>query len=225
MPELVTDYQLGIKQEIIGALRKVFSTTYPDADFVNAPGNKNRVYIGTEFPLKETQYPSIFITYSEGLLQNAGIGNFDLEVQDDGTTQKIIHWRFEGATNFNIFAKTTTDREMLAAGLINILAFGRDTPEFKPFWDELYDADFVALALYGDSPRALGDSVEQAPWGAAENIYTRSYQVTTVGDFWTRPLAGGLVRISDIDMFPYRHDQPVPQGNQTPPNNTSPWIG
>lgn len=223
MTELVTDYQLGIKQEVIGALRRVFTATYPDQQFVDVENNTSRVYIGTEFPLKTTQYPSIFITYSEGLLQNAGIGNFELETQDDFSTQKILHWRFEGAINFNVFAKTTVDREMLAAGLINILAFGKDTPEFKPFWDELNDADFVALVLYGDSPRPLGDSLEQAPWGAGENIYTRSYQVACMGDFWTRPLAGGLIRISDIDMYPYRHGQPVPQGNQTPPNNTAPW--
>ncbi len=220
---IVTDYQLGIKQEVIGALRKVFTTTYPDSQFVDVQGNKSRVYIGTEFPLKETQYPSIFITYSEGLLQNAGIGNYELETQDDLSVQKILHWRFEGALNFNIFAKTTTDREMLAAGFINIIAFGKDMPEFKPFWDEINDADFVALAFFGDSPRALGDSVEQAPWGAGENIYVRSYQVSVMGDFWTNPLLGGLVKIRDIDIFPYRHEQPVPQGNQTPPNNTAPW--
>lgn len=223
MTEIVTSYQLGIKREVINALRSVFTTTYPDPQFVDAANNKSRVYIGTDFPLHEVQYPAIFVTYSEGLVHNAGIGNFDLQLQDDGSTRKILHWNFQGEINFHIFARTTMDREMLSAGLLNIFAFGQDTPEFANFWKEIYDADWVALAFIGDNPMPGGDSEEIAPWNAEERVYVRSYRVSTMGDFYTNPLSGGLIKISDIDMFPYRYDQPVPQGNQNPPNNTVAW--
>jgi hypothetical protein len=219
--EIITSYQLGIRREVINALRETFNT-YPDTQFFT-PEFKSRVFIGTEFPIKETQYPSIYVTYSEGIVKNAGIGNFEMQTMEDLTVQKVLHWRFEGAVNFNIFAKTSMDREMLSAGVLNILAFGKEIPEFKIFWDEIYDADWVVMQMIGDNPRPTGDSTEIAPWSQTETVYTRGYQVAVMGDFYTNPLAGGLIRISDIDMFPYRYDQPVPSGDQTPPNNTVPW--
>lgn len=122
------DYKVGIKREIITALKPLFGNTFPYTDL------RNKVYVGLEYPMKQAQYPGIYITFTENNLQNAGISHIEYEYTNDSPFPKLVkHWIFDGRINFNILALSALDRDRLSAALVNILGFAEVMPDFSSF--------------------------------------------------------------------------------------------
>lgn len=60
-------------------------------------------------------------------------------------------------------ALNALDRDKLSAALINALAFGEIQSEFKSFWDEIRDADYVAIQPLTDRITASGEAIGSVP--------------------------------------------------------------
>lgn len=199
------DYKVGIKKEIISALRPLFGDTYPD------PNLAGKINVNLEFPLQEAKYPSIYVTYTEGSLQNAGIGHYELDTDDDGNPTIFYHWIFDGTVNFNILALTQIDRDQLSAGLINVLALGHDTVEFDEFFTTISDDSYVKLQMLTDKIYPGGETTGQVPWGETDRqVFANTYSVSVFGEFQTDPRTGELITVKRVDLFPYRVDEQLP---------------
>lgn len=214
MAQITYSYPMGVKREIKDALQDVFSK-HPDVQ-------QRKTKVSLEFPLDLQKYPAIFITYDEKLQQNVGLGH--IEYTEDDTPRYFKRWRFEGQINFNIYALTTQDRDMLGSTLINLLAFSDEIPEFTDFQREIYDSDFVSMTIMSDNVVTAGDQPPiTADWsGGDELVYPKSYSVNVNGEFFTDPTTAQLIEINDIDLFPYQAGlgDPVPTGA----NDPAPWT-
>lgn len=203
-----TQYKIGVKREIVGALRKAFGDAYPD------PMLAGKVNVVAEYPLKEVNYPMIVMHFNPGNISNMGIGHYEIESSGDGPTI-VKRWMFEGSITLTVYALTSMDRDMVILGLLNMFAFGNLIPGFADFWQEIRDYDWVALQINTDHVQESGDQVVQVPWGDDETpVFTDSLTFDVFGEFFTVPTTGDLVQISQVTVYPYPHGAPVPLGSQ-----------
>ena len=207
MATVINDaYKTGIKREIVRALKPLFGDTFP------IPELRNQVYVGLEYPMKVVNYPAIYITFTEREIRNVGVGHLEIGIDANLSPYKIKRWWFEGTMHFNILALNPLDRDRLAAAVINILAFNQDGPdEFAPFYDELYDADYVDLTLMSDRIMPGGEQVGGVPWGNEdEQQYGNTYSVAVSGEFTSNASTNDLVQISTIRVSGYTPDEAAP---------------
>lgn len=200
-------------EKISDALGKVFNENYPDP-LLQTP------YVGPEYPLTREVMPSIVVLYQSTKLQDIGLGN--LTTITDPTTYGIStvhHWRFEGNLQFEMTAYSTIDRTKISDQVTQLLAYGYDSPIFKPFWDEAMDDDYIAITLLNGTINAGFSSETPAPWDTDQLLYKMTSSVGVTGEFYSDPVSGGLVQISAVNVYPYRSDQNPPQGT-----GTNPWL-
>ena len=207
---IVTDYKIGVKREVVNALKPVFGPSYPDSNLAG------KVYVGLEYPLEQINYPAIFVTFTEGPIQSVGVGHYEL----DEEKRIFSHFKFKGTLNFNVIALNPVDRDMLSAGLVQMLTIGRHYPHFKDFFNQIMDADWVALQPLTDEITPNGENIAPVPWGNDEQqAYINSYSIQVFGEFVGDAEDGGLIQISQVNVYPYRPDSPLPQGTPDP----APW--
>lgn len=215
-------YKVGVKREMVQALRDAVNS-WPDLNF------RGKVKVVNEWPLTEIDYPMIVLHFAEESIENIGIGHYEVAFDDSGTPYKLLHWMFKGQLTFTVYANTPLDRDMISVGILNLIAFGKEIPEFENFHKEVTDNDFVALQMLTDKIIPGGDGVTAPPWGNPDdNIFTASYGVQLLGEFFTDPRTSNLVMINQVIAYPYRKDQPIPQGSQAHDSEhddrTVPWI-
>jgi hypothetical protein len=205
------DYKVGLKKEVLDALAPIFGASYPDVQL------RDRVRVSMEYPLAEIEYPAIILHFQEESIQSGGIGGFWVDEEE----KRYRHWFFEGTLNFVILTKSPQDRDMLSAGLVSLLSFGDDLPEFKSFYSDIEDADYVAIQLLNGTIQPLGDQVGTVPWeNSDEQLYNSTYSIRIFGEFYSEATSGGLIQISSVGVFPYTAGQPIPQGS----SDSAPWI-
>lgn len=207
-PAISYEYKVGVKREIINALRDV-AEVWPDERL------RGKIHVVNEWPTSEIQYPMIVMKFTENVIKNIGLGHYEVDYDADGTPYKLLHWLFTGQLHFTVYANTPVDRDYVAVGLLNLLAFGNEIPEFAQFHREIDDYDFVALQMNTEHIYPGGDSTEPAPWQTPDDhIFSTTYSVDILGEFFTDPRTSDLVQISKVVAYPYRKDQAIPQGSQ-----------
>jgi hypothetical protein len=207
---IITDYKIGVKREVVTALKPVFGPNYPD------PNLASKIYVGLEFPMEEIRYPAIYVTYNEGPIENVGIGHYEVDDQ----LRIIDHFKFRGTLNFNVLALKPIDRDMLSAGLIQMLTVGRNNPVFKDFHEQIMDGDWVSLHIMKDYITPSGEVTAPVPWNDDEmQIYSNSYSVAIFGEFIGDAQTGDLIQIGQVNIYPYRKGSAIPQGVSDP----APW--
>lgn len=201
-----TDYAVGIKREIVTALKPLFGDNFP------IEALRNRVYVGLEYPYSQVQYPAIYITYQPGTLRNIGVGHIEEGINpDDGTPFMVKHWYFTGTINFNVMALSQSERDQLGSAIVNILSLGETMPEFETFQDNLLNGTYVDLQYLPDIIHPGGDVSDTVPWdNPDERAFGTSYSIDVVGEFYSEPYTGELIEINSIEVHAYRPDQPVP---------------
>jgi hypothetical protein len=201
---ITTAYKTGIKKQVVSALKPTFGPTLPDERYRN-------IYVGLEFPLEQVHYPAILVTYSEGPIRNVGVGHYEFVVDDNLITAKVKHFYFEGSLNFNILALNPTDRDNLSAIVINMLALGKNMPEFLDFWERLETETYVPLRLMTDVIDPGGEQVNEVPWQSEdERLFSNRYSVQVFGEFLSDPDSGDLIEIDTVELFPYEFGTPPP---------------
>ncbi len=201
-----TDYKIGLKREVVEALRPMFGSNFEFEDL------RNHVYVGLEYPMTRVQYPAIYITFQEEELRNVGIGHYELDYTVDQLYPKIIkRWYFTGQLNFNVIALNALDRDRISAALVNMIAFGEVMPEFSGFWNEIRDQDYVAMAPLLDRMITGGEAIGAVPWESEDELqFGNSYGIKVYGEFWSKPESGDLILIDQIDLYPYREGEQEP---------------
>lgn len=212
-------YKVGIKQQFANALRRIMENiAYPDPDIAR------KLHVELEYPIEREIYPAIYIGYIEREIYNAGLGHYTLEADDAGIVRKFRHWIFTGSLSVNIMALDPLERDHISAQFVNAMAFSRDDPLWRQFRDEIYDEDFVSLQLLTDQVYAGTDSISPSPWqNKNEFVYISSYSLPCLGSFFTEPTTSDLIQITKVPTYPYRAEDPLPQGSQDPLDQGIPW--
>ena len=197
--QIDTEYKTGLKREIVNAARSVFSNL-PHEEFKG-------IYVGLEYPQREAELPAIFVTYSEGPIQNVGVGHYGQGTDERGVPYTYKHSRFEGQLNFNLLADNPVDRDKLSAVVINMLQHGQVIAPYKSFHDEISDNDYIMIHLMTDYISPGGETVGDAPWGedaGITRVFGSQYSVRVYGEFFSDAYTGGLIQISAVNVYPYR---------------------
>lgn len=222
-------YKLGVKREVVGALRKVFGPSYPDEQLAG------RVSVVAEYPLKDVTYPMVVMHFNPGTIRNIGLAHYEVDTETFDAPAIVKHWIFEGSITLTVYALTPFDRDMVILGLLNLFAFGDQIPGFVDFRGEMRDSDFVDIQINTDNIKEGGDGVVTVPWADDEEpVFTDSLTFDILGEFFTEPTTGSLVEIERVNVFPYQPGAPQPststahQGNPGEPgyfdDRTVGWI-
>lgn len=210
---MATSFRVAVLREVIGALEKVYTIDYPDPLLRN-------LHIGLEYQDVKEKFPSIVITFLERMLQRAGLGHLNPKEFETGE-QIVNRWIFQGGITFTLLALTTFDRDLLADSLLDVMAFGKQSERNVIFHDDIEDNDWIPISLMTDHALPGGNTTTPSPWGNTnEQLYQTSYTFDCFGQFFSDPATGDLVRLSQINTFPFRPDQAVPIGTTDP----SPWL-
>lgn len=212
---LTLQYRVGVKEQIVQALRSVYSSpNFPEPDL------KKKINIELQFPIVQEKYPAIYVNWIENSVYDAGLGNYQME-----NDELVRHWIFEGEINLNIMATDPYERDILDASLADLLAFRHENTLYRQFMTEIYDGDFVMLQPNLAFLIPGGDQVTPAPWqNTDEFIFISSYSIATVGEFISTPDSSTLLRISDVRTYPYRPDQALPSGSLDSLDRQIPWL-
>lgn len=199
----VYDYKPGFKQQITLALRSIFNATLEDARYRN-------IFVGWEYPLEQVRYPAIYVNYAEGPIRNLGVGNIELGIDEHNFPIEARHSQFEGTLNFNVLALNPEDRDNLSAVLLNVLQFGRTVPKLQPFFANAENGRFVQIQLNTETINPSGEQTVPTEWTPDELVFGNRYSVNLIGDFYSTTTTGDLITINDVELFPFRPDQPSP---------------
>ena len=196
MDNISYSYKVGIKEEVINALRLVFGPTYPDATYAD------KVDVTSEYPGTEVKYPLVVVRFTPNEVKNIGVGHY--EIDPLFPMDEVLHWRFSGALMLTVYALTPIDRDAIMAGLTNLFAFGKDIPAFAKFQDQIRNQRYVTLVIMSDSFTEGTDMAMPPAWNPQSNelLFSNSMTFQVFGEFFTSPSSGDLIEISEIDLFP-----------------------
>ena len=196
MDTISYSYKLGIKEEVVNALRAVFGSTYPDNTLAG------KIHIASEYPGTEVRYPLIVMRFNPSEVKNIGVGHY--EIDPSFPDKEVLHWRFSGTIMFTVYALTPLDRDKVMAGLTNLFAFGRDIPAFAGFQNQIRNQKFVTLVIMSDSFTEGTDMAMPPAWNPTSNelLFSNSMTFQVFGEFFTAPSTGDLVEIDEVDIYP-----------------------
>lgn len=173
------------------------------------------VYVDLEYPLKETQYPGVWVQFSPTNLGRAGISQ-ELWVKENGEWCPIREWTFQGRVTLSIVALKSIDRDRLADTLIMNLAFARtpdefiitktdqDTRRYRSLLTALDDNPYIKATLNLDVIYPGGQNVTPGvPWQPDVLAYEDSYSFDMIGQFNVKFRHDGYYELARIDIDPH----------------------
>lgn len=215
-------YLVPLKTAVVEALRSVFTTTYPVADF-------REVNVSIEFPVKQADYPLLWVQYEDtDDLVTAGIGHVEYlsNEDDDGNAVSFtpVHrWKFRGTVTITIGALSSLERDRLYDELVKVFAFGREHVNLRVFRDKIEQNDLIGMNANFDDLRSFGDSSAfGTPWNTDEPIYEKSISFDLQGEFVGDPNVAELVPLSGVTFIDYVDGTPEPEFPNEPGSTTAP---
>jgi hypothetical protein len=205
LPKSDTGPIQSVKSAIVLALRDALqSTTLFD------PGQA--VYIDLEYPMKQVQYPGIWVQFSLTKLNRSGVGQ-EITVQDPNTLvwSFVQEWTFLGRATMTICALRSIDRDRLSDSLISNIAFARppeilltqpqaDTKQYRSLITALDENPYVAMTLNTDVIIPGGQSISMGtPWKDDLLTYEDSYSFDMVGQFNLQFSNDGVYTLAAIE--------------------------
>jgi hypothetical protein len=196
MDTISYSYKLGVKEELVEALRVAFGPNYPD------PTYAGKVHVVSEYPGTEVQYPLVVMRFNPSEVRNVGIGHYEFDPDYPG--KEVLHWRFSGSVTFTVYALSPLDRDAIMSGLTNLFAFGKDIPVFENFQLQVRNQRFVTLVVMSDSFTEGSDMAMPPPWNPTSNemIFSNSMTFQVWGEFFTAPTTGDLIEIDSVNVTP-----------------------
>lgn len=203
-----------LKTALVQALKLTFDAEYVEDDFRN-------LHVSIEYPMKRQDYPGLWVDFdTEGQLENIGIDHREYATvsEGEGTTRRVMRWRFQGYASFTVVAMTSLERDRLLDEVIRVIAFGTESEQTSQFRAFIEDNDFLALNIDFDQIGISGvAAVPGTPWGSDEVIYEVTVRVEVVGEFVSDNSSQTLVPLEAIVVYPYTDEtQPVPAAVATP---------
>lgn len=212
-------YKVGIKTEVVDALRTALLDIYKDYEIVR------QIEVDLEYPITEQHFPRIVVSLQEEKLQLAGVGHFEVGTTDNGVLALLRHYRFEANLVFTVYALSAYERDLISSMLVNLIAFPRGSAAADTFQREIYDSEFIDMQIQNDVIQPGGESSEPVPWDdPTRRLYKDVYSIKSIGEFYTHENGLSLVTINHVKILPYREDQPVPTGSTDPRDTNQPWV-
>lgn len=207
-------HRVGVIQTITNALRKTFDSGYPDNYFSN-------MYVGPEFQMELSKYPAIIVSYQERTIRNMGLGHYVEERDAQGLDRMYQQWFFEGTLIFTMIGRTALERDRLMDAFVDVVGPGKYRPSTSPFFEELYDDDFIILNVNVENITPGGVTAAPAPWDNADDmLFSGQYTLDVNGEFFSDADTSDFISINKIVAFPYRPDQELPVGAEPTDN----WV-
>lgn len=183
-------YLRELKTGVVKALRNHFGPDYADPRLAG-------LHVSIEYPIDQQSYPSIWVTYDDSALRNAGIDH--VEIADNGT--RTLRWHFEGIVNLTVAALTSLERDRIYDELVKAVAFSRGVDSVNPFRSSVENSDFVAMNFDFDTIEVMPENAAPGtPWETDEIIYERGIGLQVVGEFVSQLDTGTLVPLSKIEI-------------------------
>jgi hypothetical protein len=212
---MAISHRTGVIRQIVNALRKTFDTGYPEQVFRD-------IYVGGEFQMELSRYPAIIVRYQERTIRNMGLGHYVVDEEGDELDRRYQQWYFEGTLIFTIIGRSTYERDLLMDHFVDVVGPGKYRASTAPFFEELYDDDFIILNANVENIIPGGVSQALAPWdNADEMLFSGTYTLDVNGEFFSDLDTSELISITNIDVYPYRPDQELPVGAE--PDNDN-WV-
>ena len=191
---------------VIPAIQDVFAAYTRERQFAN-------LRVTMDYPLVEIDYPCLVVEYTPQRVVNAGVGHEEWFMDDNNILRKWHHSRFEGTIEFNVFALTTKDRDLLADAMEEMIRFGRLDPQLTKFFYDIYGQptapvtpQYTQIMFNADEIDGGGNSVSIAPWSPEDTlVYETSLSCV---------VHGGLYSVLPTDTWEYV-DKAVAQGYDT----------
>ncbi|AON96886.1 hypothetical protein BI081_gp221 [Mycobacterium phage Tonenili] len=180
-----------VKRAVMLALRDAITSTT-----LNGMVNGSEVNVDMEYPMKQEQYPGIWVQFSFSKLLNSGIGH-ELLLKtvegDDINWEPVRELQFEGRVSLTIVALTSLARDRLADGVVSTLIFARppeyvltkpdrDTKQYRQLIDKLAKNPYVSMTLNHDEVIPGGQSTQVGvPWDPDLPVYEDTYSFDILG--------------------------------------------
>lgn len=195
-------YRRSLKTLLVTALKQTFDGNYPDERLRD-------LHVSIEYPIKQQEFPSIWVNFEEGQLQTAGIDHH--ETDDDGN--RVLRWRFDGHVSYTVAALSSLERDRIMDELVKIIAFSRSSDYLNAFRSYIETNDLIGINFDFDQLEVTGDSAAPGtPWETDEIIYECSLVLQALGEFVTSVDTGNMVLLSKI----------VVEGREWPSTELSP---
>lgn len=187
-------YIRTLKTALVKSIQTMFGADYPDPRLQN-------LHVSIEYPIKQQEYPSVWVNFDDNILTNAGIGHY--EVADDGSY--VLRWRFQGVASFTVVAFTSLERDRIYDEMVKNIAFTRiihagseDSNEFRK---AVENNPYIAINMNLDEIEPQGDNAAPGtPWQTDEIIYEKSLGIEVLGEFVSSLDTGSLVKLSSISI-------------------------
>ena len=215
-----------VKRAIVTAVRTAFTdtgmTVMTSADDDTATTDAQTVYVDLEYPLKEVQYPGVWVQFSITSLKRAGIDHGAVVRNEDGVWCEVQEWEVQGRVTLTIVVLKNKDRDRLSDALIAMLAFSRppnpvltkideDTKEYRGLKTALVDNPYIAMTLMTDILYPSGQqSTQGTPWQPDILAYEDGWAFDLIGSFNVLMDHEGtytLSRVTWADEVDYDHDR------------------
>lgn len=228
-------YKTYIKESLVQALSSVFHS-HPDVIL------QEKTKVGIDFPLTETEYPSVVIRFYERQINNAGVGHIEHFEDQDNAGQYIPykHYLYQGDIEFAVYALSSYDRDIISDSIVQTLTMGQLEAYTNQFFNRIYSPSSNPaeneggaydpsidhmINLNTDQISGFGETQVQVPWESEDQlVYQTSYRVAIHGEFYSRtPVDQSFGLVTEAEQFPYEPDigETVPDPN---PDDPAPWV-
>lgn len=151
------------------------------------------------YPLKETEYPGIWVQFSFQELSRASLE----PVHKTEAGQFYMLGKFSGTVTLTTLSLSSLERDRISDALVQILLFGRENPRAEIFYSHLRYNDYVNLTIDNHSVRPSGQTTTLGtPWGTEDIVYEDTYNFGVTGQFASRYEDFGLVNLREIRIIP-----------------------
>lgn len=180
---------------VIAARRGLSSPNLASVDPVitRAAGN-----VGVEYPVKQVQYPSIWVTSTFKTVEWQDLAPSYETLEDKG--YKRGH--FEASINYEVMALSNEERDSLADAMLNMILYGHIESSSNQFRQAMVDEEYLAVAPILAAPRLGPEGMTVGtPWDDSTLCYTRQISFDTYGEFYQRLGQVQLVPLREIDVI------------------------
>lgn len=190
----MSGYLRTIKTTAVQAIQQSFKVRYPEPDSAGGQQNPN---VSIEYPVKETEYPAIWVDYEGAEVRTVGIAYTEM----DALNNVYARWRFAGHIVFTVVALSSNERDLIYDQLIALTAFAAQSDFTSAFRQVVEAAPLIASVWSWDSVEDRASAASPGtPWGTIDIIYERGFAIQVIGEFVTDPNSTELVNLSAIQV-------------------------
>lgn len=220
----------SVKRAVVVALREALTNTSLSLSVQNT-----EIHVELEYPMKEEQYPGVWVQFSVSKIQRMGLGHEIWQLINGNWVAKQ-EMTYEGRVTLTIMALTNKERDRIADSLLMMLSFSRppevvltmstDTKKYRNFMTSLDQSPYVSLTVNSDILHPGGQTVNiGVPWQEDIPAYVDTYSFDLIGQYMYTFDHDGTYTLSRIDQYPQIMDEP-PIGTQPGSTEYGPfWTG